>query len=107
MPFAFDKQRAGVIPVSAGQVCLITSRTSKSWIIPKGRMEAGKSAEQIALQEAWEEAGLRGALQQFVGHYRYEKCGDIYQVRVFLMQVTSIAGEWPEHLERERAWVAP
>ena len=69
-------QQAAAIPVRMGQVCLVTSRSGKRWVIPKGCLEPGKTAGEIALQEAWEEAGIVGVLQPDpVGSYLYDKAG--------------------------------
>jgi 8-oxo-dGTP pyrophosphatase MutT (NUDIX family) len=101
-------QQAAAIPLRNGRVCLVTSRGGKRWVIPKGCLEPGKTAGQIALQEAWEEAGLLGVLQrQPIGSYMYEKLGNTYHVTVFLMDVTDSKSEWPESLERQRIWLLP
>ena len=51
-----------------------TSRSGKRWVVPKGCMEAGKSAGEIALQEAWEEAGVEGKLcDTCLGVFSYQK----------------------------------
>jgi 8-oxo-dGTP pyrophosphatase MutT (NUDIX family) len=99
-------RQAAVIAVKAGQVCLVTSSSGKRWVIPKGCLEPGKTAGEVALQEAWEEAGLVGALQaEPVGSYLYEKYGNAYHVTVFLLHVTEAAQEWPEHSLRQRCWL--
>src|ERR1700722_1423754 len=98
-------RQAAAIPVLSGQVCLVSSRSGKRWVIPKGCLEPGKSAGEIALQEAWEEAGLVGMLQlDPVGSYLYEKDNCKHHVLVFLMQVTQVADNWPERQWRERGW---
>ncbi len=100
-------QQAAAIPVRAGRVCLVSSRSGKRWVIPKGCLEHQKTITQIALQEAWEEAGLVGFLDEDpVGSYFYEKSGNVYHVTVFLMQVTRVAADWPEADRRQRIWVA-
>jgi len=100
-------QQAAAIPMWAGRVCLITSRSGKRWVVPKGCLEPDKTAGQIALQEAWEEAGLIGFLEeQPVGTYRYKKSGNVYHVTTFIMQVTEMALRWPEADTRQRIWVA-
>jgi 8-oxo-dGTP pyrophosphatase MutT (NUDIX family) len=107
MPSSPDLIRqAAAIPVKAGQVCLVTSRSGKRWVIPKGCMEPGKTAGEIALQEAWEEAGLVGVLApEPLGTYFYEKAGFTCLVTVFLMHVTGVVEIYPEHDQRERSWV--
>jgi 8-oxo-dGTP pyrophosphatase MutT (NUDIX family) len=100
--------QAGAIPVRNSKICLITSRSGKRWVIPKGCLEPGKTVSDIALQEAWEEAGLRGILQaRPIGSFTYEKYGDAHHVTVFLMEVTSVAEDWPERRLRERRWLRP
>jgi len=99
-------RQAGVIPVLNGRVCVVTSRSGKRWVIPKGCMEPGMTAGEVALQEAWEEAGLVGTLRpEPVGTYLYEKAGMTCHVIVFLMNVTDATDDWPEHLVRERNWL--
>jgi 8-oxo-dGTP pyrophosphatase MutT (NUDIX family) len=103
-----EVRQAAAIPVKDGLVCLVTSRSGKRWVIPKGCLEPGKTAGEIALQEAWEEAGLLGLLHpEPVGTYLYEKFGNNHFVTVFHMQVTEATEEWPEHNLRERAWLTP
>ncbi|HEY7158585.1 MAG TPA: NUDIX hydrolase [Gemmataceae bacterium] len=104
--FANVIRQAGVIAVSGGQICVVSSRSGKRWVVPKGCMEPGKSAAEIALQEAWEEAGLVGVLQPDpIGTYFYEKAGFTCHVTLFLMTVTDQADRWPEHDFRERVWL--
>ena len=90
MPFPDAVVRqAAALPMRDGEVCLVTSRNGKRWVAPKGCMEPGKTAGEIALQEAWEEAGLAGALDpEPIGSYFYVKDGLTFHVIVFLMQVT-------------------
>ena len=42
------------------KVLIITSRTTKRWIIPKGWMQPKLGASGSAAVEAWEEAGVLG-----------------------------------------------
>src|SRR5438445_8427223 len=98
--------QAGAIPVRNSKICLITSSSGKRWVIPKGCLEPGKTISDIALQEAWEEAGLRGILHPHpIGSYLYQKCGDTYHVTVFIMEVTTVAEDWPECTLRQRRWL--
>jgi 8-oxo-dGTP pyrophosphatase MutT (NUDIX family) len=100
--------QAAAIPVKDGQVCLVTSSSGKRWVVPKGMIEPGKTAGQIALQEAWEEAGLVGLLDpEPVGSYFYEKYGGTCHVTVYRMRVTDLARDWPERDLRLRAWLSP
>src|SRR5436309_3179254 len=99
-------RQAAAIPLRAGQVCLVSSRGGKRWVVPKGGIEPGRTAGETALLEAWEEAGLVGVLQpEPVGSYVYDKAGLTCHVTVFLMQVTEVASQWPEEEVRERVWL--
>ncbi len=101
-------RQAAALPLRRGRVCLITSRNGKRWVIPKGWIDPGQTAGETALQEAWEEAGLAGALEREpIGSFFYEKEGQKYHVIVFVMKVTSVAQDWPERSFRERSWVSP
>jgi 8-oxo-dGTP pyrophosphatase MutT (NUDIX family) len=101
-------RQAAALPLRRGRVCLITSRNGKRWVIPKGWIDPGQTAGETALQEAWEEAGLTGALEREpIGAYIYEKEGQRYHVTVFVMKVTAVAQDWPERNFRERSWVSP
>jgi 8-oxo-dGTP pyrophosphatase MutT (NUDIX family) len=108
MAIATDLMRqAGVIPISKGQVCVVTSRSGRRWVVPKGCLEPGKSSGEIALQEAWEEAGLVGVLAPDpLGTYLYEKAGLTCLVFIYLMDVTEEAADWPERLQRQRCWLS-
>jgi 8-oxo-dGTP pyrophosphatase MutT (NUDIX family) len=99
-------RQAAVIPIRNGQVCLVSSRSGKRWVVPKGCMEPGKTAGEIALQEAWEEAGLVGLLQhEPIGSYVYEKDSVTCHVIVFLMTVTDSVENYPESALRQRVWL--
>lgn len=98
--------QAGVIALSGDRICVVSSRGGKRWVVPKGCLEPGKTAAEIALQEAWEEAGLAGVLQADpLGTYLYEKSGFLCHVTVFLMNVSDVAERWPERNQRERHWL--
>ena len=104
---AFIRQ-AAAIPVRNGRLCLVTSRSAKRWIIPKGLIEPGQTAAEAALQEAWEEAGLVGRLNpKPVGSFQYAKYGGTCHVLVFVLHVTEVASVWPEQEFRTRAWLTP
>src|SRR5262245_27524547 len=70
-------------------------------------MEAGKTTGEIALQEAWEEAGLVGTLRPLpIGTYLYEKYDTTCHVTVFRMDVTEDHEKYPEVAVRRREWLA-
>jgi 8-oxo-dGTP pyrophosphatase MutT (NUDIX family) len=101
-------RQAAVIPVHDGGVYLVTSRSGKRWVLPKGLIDPGHTPGGAALIEAWEEAGLVGMLDpEPVGSYVYEKLGRDHHVLVFRMTVTEVRDTWPERTLRQRVWLAP
>lgn len=93
------------------KVLLVTSRGTGRWIVPKGWPIKGLDNPEAALQEAWEEAGVKAAEIESapVGHYDYDKRrsdGEITPVKteVYLAEVESLAKSYPEDHQRERQW---
>lgn len=96
------------------RVLLITSRDTGRWIVPKGWPIDGLDGPGAALQEAWEEAGVKQADIQAdpVGLYGYDKgLGEGMTVpveaRVYLTHVRDLSEEYPESDIRKRAWFSP
>lgn len=96
------------------QILLITSRDTKRWILPKGWPIEGLDGPSSAAQEAWEEAGVRGAVTdpEPLGSYSYDKRlsgGAVIpvEVQVYLTHVGALADAFPEVEERQRKWVLP
>ena len=103
-------QQASVIPYRDGkdglEVLLVTTSSGR-WIIPKGVIDPGETAEHAAAREAEEEAGVRGDMHDgLVGTYTHEKWGGTCTIRVFAMAVTEQMKKWPEMDSRERAWLS-
>ena len=92
------------------QILLITSRTRKRWIIPKGWPADGLTPAQAAAQEAWEEGGVKGRAHGLcLGIYGYLKelaPGDTLPcvVAVYPLKVKTIAETYPESDQRRRKW---
>lgn len=92
------------------EVLLVTSRTTKRFIVPKGWPMKGKSGRKAAMIEAQEEAGVLGkALKQPAGSYSYWKRMANRFVRVdvvvYLLEVTEEMADWREAANRQRAWL--
>ncbi len=108
-PWWFYKQSAAIpyrVDGGRAEVLLITSRGRKRWIVPKGVIDLDKTAGEAALNEAFEEAGVRGRIHTSpAGEYSYEKWGGTCHVQVFLLEVETVLGEWPERGERDREWM--
>ena len=101
--------QAGVIPYrtnpSGVEFCLITSIRKDTWGFPKGIIDPGDTAEQTALQEAEEEAGLHGQIEgDPLGEYQYAKWGTNLTVCVYLMHVRAVDENWEEASLRQRQW---
>lgn len=94
------------------EVMLITSRTTRRWIIPKGWPMGDKPPHKVAAREASEEAGIEGQIgKKSIGIYHYEKLlanGNIVhcRVEVFALQVEKQKSVWPERKVRERQWLS-
>lgn len=93
------------------QTLLITSRGTGRWVIPKGGPLKGKTPRQVAAQEAFEEAGVKGKISKnAIGRYSYLKRLDGGQsvpclVDVFALEVASIAEAFKERDQRQTAWM--
>jgi 8-oxo-dGTP pyrophosphatase MutT (NUDIX family) len=100
-------------PEGAVELLLVTSRDTGRWVVPRGNPIRGLAPHQSAAQEAWEEAGVRGAVSdQPLGGYRYKKRRKLgftvrAQVQLFEMLVTEVLEDWPERHQRRREWFAP
>ncbi len=94
------------------EVLLITSSTTKRFIVPKGWPMKGKSGKKAAMIEAEEEAGVRGKmLKAPLGTYAYWKRLSTrfvhIKVTVYLMAVADTLPKWKESSRRHRAWLSP
>ncbi|TCM18935.1 hypothetical protein EDF56_104470 [Novosphingobium sp. PhB165] len=92
------------------QILLITSRSSRRWVIPKGGLMKGYLPHAAAAAEAEEEAGVLGAACPIpLGSYRYRKqrasgASVWADVDVFPFAVTEELDTWDEQHQRERRW---
>jgi 8-oxo-dGTP pyrophosphatase MutT (NUDIX family) len=89
---------------------LVTSRTSKHWLLPKGWPIPGKSGLESALQEAFEEAGIQAKGPDApIGRYAFIKVlHDATELpctmAVFAVGNVEELAEWPEKGQRDRMW---
>jgi 8-oxo-dGTP pyrophosphatase MutT (NUDIX family) len=103
LPFALDS-------TGALRVMLVTTRGSRQWVIPKGWPMRNRTPADTAAREAFEEAGLVGAVveREPFGRYRYAKRrsarNEIYEVAVFLFAVERQLAKWPEKAQRQTRW---
>lgn len=95
------------------EVLLVSSLTSKRWILPKGWPMDGRSLAEAALQEAWEEAGVLGKVDPVpTGSFGYRKMmmqglPVACQCQVFRVDVTGLSESFPEKARRKRRWLPP
>lgn len=96
-----------------GQKVLLITSSNGRWIFPKGWPIEGKTDAQAAMQEAWEEAGVRKGdvandpVASYVGTKTFDdnksvKC----ETTVYAIEVTDIQKDFPEAEKRDRKWVA-
>lgn len=94
------------------QILLITSRTRKRWIVPKGWPMDGKTPAASAETEAWEEAGVIGKREeQCLGVYTYAKALDEPEdlfclAMLYPLRVKSLSKKYPERAQRRRRWMS-
>ncbi len=104
------RRRAG--PDGRDEILMVTSRGSRRWILPKGWPGRSKDAAQTALEEAWEEAGLKGARAsdrpagEYEGVKRHDS-GLVEPCRVVVYELTGgeLVDDYPEVEMRTRRWV--
>lgn len=106
----FDKIQFGVIPFTNGKkntkVVLVTSKTQGYWIFPKGNPIKNKTDFQSAEQEAFEEAGLRGKIQQEPSYtVSFQQNSTSHKLTLFPMEVEEVLSTWPEMGDRKRRLV--
>jgi len=101
----FRRSRTGQL-----QVLLVTSRGTGRWVIPKGWPMPRRTPAIAAQREAYEEAGVKGALLSGrpIGSYCYRKIdrADLGKIKVklFMLRVKKQALFWPECGQRRTRW---
>lgn len=120
---ALLRDSRGVVPVQFAALCtrkkagkrevlLITSRDTGRWVLPKGWQMTDRTGGETALTEAWEEAGVIGALTgPAIGCYLYPKMiapGRVHTCRVEVhpVRVDRLEARFPERGQRRRKWMS-
>jgi len=97
---------------SGPEILLVTSSKGR-WILPKGWPMKGKQDHQTALQEAWEEAGVKSGnanpapLGQFDSVKTLHGDAADFTVRVHEIETLKTSRDFPEADRRIRRWVSP
>lgn len=92
------------------KICLVTSRETGRWVLPKGWAKAGVKDHEMVEIEAREEAGLLGDTQvPSIGIYTYSKKLHTFasitcKVDVYAFKVHQQLEDWPERQQRQRKW---
>lgn len=95
------------------EVLLVTSRDTGRWVLPKGWPIKGLAPPQAAAREAFEEAGIEGAVSNLsVGQFSYLKrmtTGEDLPciVAVYALKTARQLDEFPEKGQRQRKWFRP
>ncbi len=80
----------------------VSSSDGSNWVLPKGHIEAGESAEEAALRELREEAGVEGRIIRAASEAEYRKPkGKRVSVRYYLVCST---GSAPSREDRTVRW---
>ncbi|KAA8498774.1 Diphosphoinositol polyphosphate phosphohydrolase 1 [Porphyridium purpureum] len=97
---ALAVQTRGGIP----HVLLVSARSKPQfWVLPKGTVEPDERAQDAALREAREEAGVCGVLGAFVGEFPYRE-GSVMHVWLLDEARELPEEEWAERFQRKRQW---
>ncbi len=87
-------------------VVLVTGRRYGEWLLPKGRSEPDLTRPQVAILEAWEEAGVIGQVQGLPSRFRLDRHrGTARPVIAYCMNVQRLTRAWPEQHQRQRRLV--
>src|SRR5262245_15701088 len=91
------------------EVCLVTTRETRRWSVPKGWQMKGRKDWAAAAIEAEQEAGLVGSVSKKpIGDYRYWKrlktSFVLVRVSAFRLDVTSQLASWQEQGQRSVRW---
>ncbi|KJZ20891.1 NUDIX hydrolase [Loktanella sp. S4079] len=94
------------------EICIVTTRNTGRWILPKGWPMHKQTPAQAAATEAYEEAGITGdATDRCLGVYSYVKplkTGEApIVVMVYPVHARNVLSDWPEKGQRKRKWLSP
>jgi 8-oxo-dGTP pyrophosphatase MutT (NUDIX family) len=116
-----DRSRVGDLPRQVAAVpyrlvdgepkLRLVKTTGGRWTFPKGGLEAGLTESAAAEKEAWEEAGVRGAIDErpfadYIHQKReWKSSGNEFLVSAYLMKVSH--EEDPQEPARDPQWLSP
>jgi 8-oxo-dGTP pyrophosphatase MutT (NUDIX family) len=94
------------------EILLVTSNTTRRFIVPKGWPMKRKSGKAAAAEEAREEAGVDGtpSKKPFGAYSYWKRLSENFvrvDVKVYLLAVEQTLADWEESDKRGRAWLSP
>ena len=95
----------GVVTRGSGRelrVLLVTAkRQPNQWVFPKGHIERGETAEEAAIREVEEEAGVVATIGDPIGSLEFRNARGMVRAQFFRMKFVS---EGKSKEDRRRAW---
>jgi 8-oxo-dGTP pyrophosphatase MutT (NUDIX family) len=100
-------RQAGAVAVRKGDtpryLLVRAHRHPDHWLFPKGHIDEGETAEEAAVRELGEEAGVAGRVLAPLGSSSYAFEGHRIEVQYFLVEATGRAGAGEP--ERDPTWL--
>ncbi|XP_021804442.1 nudix hydrolase 16, mitochondrial-like isoform X2 [Prunus avium] len=95
------------------EVLMINSTSGPGLVFPKGGWENDETVVEAAIREAVEEAGVRGDIMHFLGHYFFKSKTlqdelspeGLCKAAMFPLLVKEELQFWPEQNTRQRSWL--
>ena len=105
-----EKKVVGAIPYfyknNSYRFVIVTSRKRPSaWIFPKGRIEIELNDREVAINEAFEEAGVIGRISGNAVKVRVVKKKGTVLYKLYPLRISRVCSKWPERRIRRRRFV--
>jgi 8-oxo-dGTP pyrophosphatase MutT (NUDIX family) len=96
-------------PSGEQEILLVTTRTTRRWVVPKGWRMKGKKGYEAAALEAREEAGIVGKVRKKpLGRFLYWKRMEdhfmLCKVTLYLLKAERRLENWLENSQRRSHW---
>lgn len=88
------------------EILSITTRSGMTWIYPKGQPIKGKTSEDVAYEEAWEEGGIKGSITGHPLVVPYNKRGEDVSILLYPLEIEKVYKEFDEKGERDRKFIS-
>ena len=94
--FAQQRQQTEILLISS-------SKKPDVWLVPGGGVDPNEDVATAAARESFEEAGVKGRLEGFLGVFETSK-GTLTRTHVFQLVVEEEVETWAEASTRKRKW---